>query len=226
MVTRRTGFSYSDVEPMSNEPAGTTTSSVQSGQSRNIVSGLGAGASGVGRQRGRGGGRGRRGRRGRCRPGRWSRRWGRSGRRYRARRRAETEFLDQRRSHPRHLLVVGCTRYADARAVEYLLGGEIGDPQLLDQFADEQAVCTGAVVDHLARRSRVHRERAIERIECGKPRRRRSKPALERISSGSIENDDLYLCPFLCISASNVSTLMPSRRTSASVQTCALTGMR
>src|SRR5215475_12994750 len=39
-VTRCIGFSYSDVEPMSNEPAGSTTSSGQSAQSRNVSPGL------------------------------------------------------------------------------------------------------------------------------------------------------------------------------------------
>src|SRR5262249_44635153 len=39
-VTRCTGFSYSDVEPMSKEPAGNTTSSGQSTQSRNVSPGL------------------------------------------------------------------------------------------------------------------------------------------------------------------------------------------
>src|SRR5262245_66677893 len=39
-VTRCTGFSYSDVEPMSKEPAGNTTSSGQSAQSRNVSPGL------------------------------------------------------------------------------------------------------------------------------------------------------------------------------------------
>src|SRR5262249_24118616 len=38
--TRCIGFSYSDVEPMSNEPAGSTTSSGQSAQSRNVSPGL------------------------------------------------------------------------------------------------------------------------------------------------------------------------------------------
>ena len=40
MVTRWTGFSNSAVEPMSNEPAATTTTSPQSGQSRNASPGL------------------------------------------------------------------------------------------------------------------------------------------------------------------------------------------
>src|SRR5215472_5152827 len=39
-VTRCIGFSYSDVEPMSKEPAGNTTSSGQSVQSRNVSPGL------------------------------------------------------------------------------------------------------------------------------------------------------------------------------------------
>src|SRR5215469_14164681 len=39
-VTRCIGFSYSDVEPMSKEPAGNTTSSGQSAQSRNVSPGL------------------------------------------------------------------------------------------------------------------------------------------------------------------------------------------
>src|SRR5262245_19898084 len=39
-VTRCIGFSYSDVEPMSKEPAGNTTSSGQSAQSRTVSPGL------------------------------------------------------------------------------------------------------------------------------------------------------------------------------------------
>src|SRR5262245_43047001 len=40
MLTRCTGFSYSVAEPMSKEPAGTTTSSPQVAQSRNTSPGL------------------------------------------------------------------------------------------------------------------------------------------------------------------------------------------
>src|SRR5262245_26189492 len=40
MLTRCTGFSYSVEEPMSKEPAGTTTSSPQVAQSRNTSPGL------------------------------------------------------------------------------------------------------------------------------------------------------------------------------------------
>src|SRR5215470_13164730 len=40
MLTRCTGFSYSVAEPMSKEPAGTTTSSPQFEQSRNTSPGL------------------------------------------------------------------------------------------------------------------------------------------------------------------------------------------
>src|SRR5262249_1195670 len=71
-VTRCIGFSYSDVEPMSKEPAGNTTSSGQSVQSRNVSPGLklvrpgsmagavvaGAVAGGCGGGGGRGGGAG------------------------------------------------------------------------------------------------------------------------------------------------------------------------
>src|SRR6516164_5694229 len=39
-VTRCIGFSYSDVEPISKEPAGNTTSSGHSAQSRNVSPGL------------------------------------------------------------------------------------------------------------------------------------------------------------------------------------------
>src|SRR5262249_10689750 len=45
-VTRCTGFSYSDDEPMSKEPAGSTTSSGQSAQSRKVSPGLELGRAG------------------------------------------------------------------------------------------------------------------------------------------------------------------------------------
>ena len=126
--------------------------------------------------------------------------WRRRGRRGRrgcyGPRTSEIELVDQRRCHPGHLLVVGCTRHPDAGAVENLLGGQIRDAQLLDELADKQAVWPAALIDHLARRSGVHRERPVRRIERGEPRRRRPKATLERVASGRIDNDDLYFGAF------------------------------
>jgi hypothetical protein len=92
------------------------------------------------------------------------------------------------------LLVIGGARHAYAGSVENLLGGQIRGTKLLNQLGDKQAICTDAVVDQLAWSSGVQGERAIGRVERGKPRRRCAKTALERISSGSIQNNDLYLC--------------------------------
>ena len=94
------------------------------------------------------------------------------------------------------MLVIGGARYADAGAIENFLGGQIRDAELLDELADKQAVWSAALIDHLARRSGVHRERAVRRIERGEPRCRRPKATLERVASGRIDNDDLYFGAF------------------------------
>src|SRR5262249_32049791 len=225
-VTRCIGFSYSDVEPMSNEPAGSTTSSGQSAQSRNVSPGLklrwpssvagavkavcgagwttggdtGAGAGAAGGAAGGGRVSGGRGRGGGRRRG--SRRWSGSRRRSgsrRGRRRArcpEIKLLSQGRSHPRNLLVVGGAGHADARAVEDLFGGQIWGAQLLDELADKWTIGAGVVGDHLTGCNRVEGKRTLGCVQRGKPLRRWPEPALERISLGSIQNDYLYLCTF------------------------------
>ena len=94
------------------------------------------------------------------------------------------------------MLVVGCAGDPDAGTVENLLRSQIRDTELLDQLANKQAVRPAAFIDHFARRSGIHRERAVGRIERGEARRRRPKAALKRIPSGRIDNDDLYFCAF------------------------------
>ena len=59
------------------------------------------------------------------------------------------------------------------------------------------------------------------------PAGERAKAALERIPPRGIDDDDLYLRAFAMHFRQQIaSRLNPSRRTSASVQTCALTGSR